>query len=444
MTSQSNPNTSHSHSAALFERAQRVLPGGVSRNTVLRQPHPAYAAFGKGCRLTDLEGVSRIDFSNNMASLIHGHAYPPIVQAVTQQLERGTAYMMATECEVTYAEHICSRNPGFDKVRFMNSGTEAIMVAIKASRAFTGRPRVAKVEGAYHGGYDYAEVSQTPKPEAWGSIDHPNSVPLAHGTPASALDEVVVIPFNDVDRALTILNEHAENIACVVLDLMPHRVGLNPVEPEFLDAIRSWASKNGSLLVLDEVITFRSTHGGLQMKYGIEADLTAMGKMIGGGFPVGAVAGRAEVMDVMNPNGEKYLFPNSGTFSANPISMTAGLAAMQDFDEPAVDRLNLLAERAMKGIDEAARAAGARACVTGGGSILRVHMKEKPPRNYREAFLSPEESLRLKTLLDHLFDAGFVMINTCTAMLSTPMGEVEIDALVAACGEGFEKIAKMP
>jgi glutamate-1-semialdehyde 2,1-aminomutase len=146
----------------------------------------------------------------------------------------------------------------------------------------------------------------------------------------------------------------------------------------------------------------------------------------------------------MNPNGEKYLFPNSGTFSANPISMTAGLAAMQDFDEPAVDRLNLLAERAMKGIDEAARATGARACVTGGGSILRVHMKEKPPRNYREAFLSPEESLRLKTLLDHLFDAGFVMINTCTAMLSTPMGEVEIDALVAACGEGFEKIAKMP
>ena len=179
------------------------------------------------------------------------------------------------------------------------------------------------------------------------------------------------------------------------------------------------------------------------MKYGVEGDLTAMGKLIGGGFPVGAVAGRAEVMDVMNPGSDTYLFPHSGTFSANPISMTAGLAAMKDFDEPAVERLNGLTARAMKGIDEAARSTGARACVTGGGSILRVHMKEQPPRNYREAFLSPEEDRRLKTLLDHLFDAGFIMINSCTAMFSTPMTEVEVDALVAACGDGFEKIASM-
>ena len=444
MSSQPETTTSQSRSADLFERAQRVLPGGVSRNTVLRQPHPAYAAHGEGCRLVDLDGVSRIDFSNNMASLIHGHAYPPIVEAVTEQLKRGTAYMMATETEVTYAEHICSRSPGFDKMRFMNSGTEAVMVAIKAARAFTGRPRIAKIEGAYHGGYDYAEVSQTPKPEAWGDIDHPNSVPLAHGTPASALDDVVVLPFNDIDRAMAILNEHVDDIAGIVLDLMPHRVGLNPIERDFLDAIRQWAHQHGALLICDEVITFRSDYGGLQMHYGIEADLTAMGKMIGGGFPVGAVAGRADVMNVMDPNGGKYLFPNSGTFSANPISMTAGLAAMKDFDEPAVERINALAQRAMTGIDEAARRTGARACVTGCGSILRVHMKEQPPRNYREAFLSPEENHRLKAMLDHLFDAGFVMINTCTAMLSTPMTEVEIDALITACGEGFEKIAKMP
>jgi glutamate-1-semialdehyde 2,1-aminomutase len=225
---------------------------------------------------------------------------------------------------------------------------------------------------------------------------------------------------------------------------MPHRVGLNPVEPEFLEAIRAWTRKNGSLLVLDEVITFRSTYGGLQMRYGVEADLTAMGKMIGGGFPVGAVAGRGDVMDVMDPNGSNYVFPHSGTFSANPISMVAGHAAMMHFDAPAVERLNALTERARHGISEAAKATGARACVTGGGSILRVHMKEQPPRNFREAFLTPEENLRLKALLDHLFEAGFIMINTCTAMMSTPMTEVEIDALVAGCSEGFEKIAKMP
>ena len=443
MTAQSDSKSRHSHSAELFERARKVMPGGVSRNTVLRQPHPPYAAFGEGCRLTDLDGRTRIDFSNNMASLIHGHAYPPIVEAVTRQLERGTAYMMATECEVSYAEHICSRNPGFEKVRFVNSGTEAIMVAIKASRAFTGRTRIAKVEGAYHGGYDYAEVSQTPRPENWGSIDRPNNVPLVQGTPDSSLDNVVIIPFNDVERAIAILEENASDLAGVVLDPMPHRVGLNPVEPEFLNAIRDWTRKNGSLLVLDEVITFRSTYGGLQMRYGVEADLTAMGKMIGGGFPVGAVAGRADVMDVMDPNGSNYVFPHSGTFSANPISMVAGHAAMIDFDEDAVDRVNALATRAYEGISEAARMSGARACVTGGGSIVRVHMKEVPPRNFREAFLSPEENLRLKTLLDHLFESGFIMINTCTAMMSTPMTEVEIDALISACGEGFEKIAGM-
>ena len=444
MTTRPDTATSQSRSAELFERARRVLPGGVSRNTVLRQPHPAYAAHGEGCRLTDLDGVTRIDFSNNMASLIHGHAYPPIVEAVSEQVKRGTAYMMATELEVVYAEHLCSRNPGFEKLRFVNSGTEAIMVAIKAARAFTGRPRIAKVEGAYHGGYDYAEVSQTPNPGNWGSVDHPNNVPVVHGTPNSALDDVVIIPFNDVERALSILDEHAEDLAGVLLDLMPHRVGLNPVEPEFLEAIRDWTRRNGSLLVLDEVITFRSTHGGLQMRFGVQADLTAMGKMIGGGFPVGAVAGRADVMDLMDPSGDKYLFPHSGTFSANPISMAAGLAAMRDFDEPAVERLNALTERASRGIADAARSTGARACVTGGGSILRVHMKEHAPRNFREAFLSPDENARLKALLDHLFESGFIMINTCTAMMSTPMTEQEIDSLVAACGAGFEKIAQMP
>ena len=444
MTTPANITATDSASARLFERAQQVLPGGVSRNTVLRKPHPAYAARGEGCRLTDLDGVTRIDFSNNMASLIHGHAYPPIVEAVTRQVQNGTAFMMATEAEVAFAEHLCARSPGFEKVRFMNSGTEAIMVSIKAARAFTGRPRIAKVEGAYHGGYDYAEVSQTPNPDTWGSIDRPNNVPVVHGTPESALDDVVIIPFNDVERALAILDRHADDLAGILLDLMPHRVGLNPVEPEFLLALRDWTRKNGSLLLLDEVITFRSTHGGLQQRFGVEADLTAMGKMIGGGFPVGAVAGRADVMDLMNPSGDNYLFPHSGTFSANPISMAAGHAAMKDFDEPAVERLNALTDRARAGITEAARTTGARACVTGGGSILRVHMKDEPPRNFREAFLSPEENVRLKTMLDHLFDAGFVMINTCTAMMSTPMTETEIDALIEGCESGFKKIASMP
>jgi glutamate-1-semialdehyde 2,1-aminomutase len=432
--------TQVSTSAALYERALQVLPGGVSRNTVLRDPHPLYADFGAGCRLTDIEGVTRIDFANNMASLIHGHADPDIVRAVTAQLGKGSAFTMATAVEVQYAEHLCSRNTGFEKIRFVNSGTEALMVMLKASRAFTGRAKIAKVEGAYHGGYDYAEVSQAPNPETWGDIDHPKSVPLAHGTPESALNDVVIIPFNDPERAIAILDEHADELACVLLDLMPHRVGLRPADQEFVTAIRDWTKQNGSLLVLDEVITFRTEYGGLQSRYGITADLTALGKMIGGGFPIGAVAGRAEVMEVLNPRSKKLLFPHSGTFSANPISITAGLVAMQKFDTPAVERLNTLAKRAIMGIEQAIEQTGATACVTGSGAMFRVHMKAQPPRNFREAYLTPEENKKLLILLDHLFDEGMAMINTCTATLSTAMTEAEIDALIAAFQSGFEKL----
>ena len=207
--------------------------------------------------------------------------------------------------------------------------------------------------------------------------------------------------------------------------------------------IRDWTKRNGALLVLDEVITFRTEHAGLQSRYGITADLTAMGKMIGGGFPIGAVAGRSDVMEVLNPRSKKLLFPHSGTFSANPISITAGLVAMKKFDKPAVDRLNALAKRAIEGIEEAIKETGATACVTGGGAMFRVHMKAQPPRNFREAYLTPEENKKLLVLLDHLFDEGMVMINTCTATLSTAMTEVEIDALIAAMKTGFEKLVAM-
>src|SRR5204862_1218014 len=204
--------TDLSRSAALYERALKVLPGGVSRNAILRAGHPTYVQCGKGCRVTDIEGVTRIDFSNNMASLIHGHACPELIHGATEQMTRCTAFMMGTEIEVRYAEHLCSRNRSFEKMRFMNSGTEAIMVALKAARAFTGRPKIAKAEGAYHGVYDYADVSQGSTPATWGRIDHPRSVPLVHGTPESALKDVVVFPFNDTERTLTILDEHAKDL----------------------------------------------------------------------------------------------------------------------------------------------------------------------------------------------------------------------------------------
>ncbi|MDJ0791684.1 MAG: aspartate aminotransferase family protein [Acidimicrobiia bacterium] len=433
--------TSTSQSAELYERALRTLPGGVSRNTVLRTPHPLYVDHAEGCRVTDIEGVERIDFANNMASLIHGHAQPAIIAAVSEQIHKGTAFTLATEIEIAYAEHLTGRSISFERIRFVNSGTEAVMGALKAARAATGRPKVAKVEGAYHGLYDFAEVSQTSNPTNWGSEEKPQSVPVAHGTPAMVLENVVVLPFNDPERATAILDEHKGEIACVIVDPMPHRVGLVPAEPAYVDALRTWTADDGALLVFDEVITFRTEYGGFQERYHVVPDLTAMGKIIGGGFPVGAIAGSAEVMEVMNPLASSVRFPHSGTFSANPVTMSAGLVAMRLFDHEAVARLNGLASRAVTGIQEAIEATGIDACVTGTGSMFRVHLKPEPPLNHREAFLTKDEAHRLGVLLDHLFDAGFMMINTCSATLSTPMGEPEIDALIEAFAGGFEKIS---
>ncbi len=433
----------NTRSQRIYERALKVMPGGVSRNAVLRRPHPFYVERGEGCYVTDIEGVRRIDFANNMASLIHGHAHPAVVEAVSAQVRRGTAFTFATEVEVAYAEHMVARSRSFEKIRFVNSGTEAVMCCLKAARAHTRRPKVAKVEGAYHGLYDYAEVSQTAQPANWGKPDRPARVPVVQGTPASALDDVVIIPFNDPARALALLDEHGADLACVLVDPLPHRVGMVPATPGFIAALRRWTRDNGALLVFDEVITFRTEYGGTQEWFEDRPDLTALGKMIGGGFPVGAIAGCAEVMDVLNPLADKVLFPHSGTFSANPVTMTAGLAAMELFSRDEVARLNALGERARTQIAEAIRAADVPACVTGGGSMFRIHMKPVAPADYRAAYVGPVEAALIKGLLDHLFDHGIMLINSCSGTLSTPMTGTEIDALTDALLGGLRKIREM-
>ncbi len=434
----------YSRSRQIYERALGVLPGGVSRNTVLRRPYPLYASKGEGCYLTDVEGHRRIDFANNMASLIHGHAHPVIVEAVTRQLQKGTGYTFATEVEVELAEHMTRRTKGFEKIRFVNSGTEAVMCCLKAARAYTGRPKIAKVEGAYHGLYDYAEVSQTAQPANWGEAKQPRSIAVAQGTPRSALDEVIVIPFNNPEVALAILDRHAGELACVLVDPMPHRVGFIPAGAPFIEALRNWTQQHGALLVFDEVITYRSAYGGAQEWFPEGPDLTALGKMIGGGFPVGAVTGRKEVMEVFNPLAEKVLFPHSGTFSANPITMTAGLAAMEYFDRERVANLNRLGAVARRQIGEAIRSAGIPACVTGGGSIFRIHMKTRPPRNYRESYVTAGEARLVRALIEHALEEGIILISTCSGTLSTPMNQPEIDRLTEVLLSGFRKIKAMP
>ncbi|MBT4889953.1 MAG: aspartate aminotransferase family protein [Rhodospirillales bacterium] len=421
-----------SKSTELFTRAQGVLPGGVSRNTLLRDPHPLYVSHGQGCKVTDVDGVERLDFANNMASLIHGHAHPAMVEAISAQLARGTAFTMATEAEIIYAEHLCSRAPGFDKIRFVNSGTEAVMAGVKAARAYTNRPKIVKAEGTYHGAYDYVEVSQAPGPDDWGDAGHPKSVPLAVGTPDGIMSDVVVIPYNDIEASLSILDEHQDDIACVLIDPIPHRVGLIPADQPFVKALREWATANGALLMFDEVITFRSEVGGMQQRYGVQPDLTSMGKVIGGGFPVGALAGCDDVMDVFVSKGAGPRLPHSGTFSANPVTMTAGRIAMELYDAEAVTRLNGLGDMARSKLEEAIKIADVPGSVTGAGSLFRLHLKSEPPRNYRSTFPTPAEKKALSQFINGMYDEGIMMVHTAMGVLSTPMGEAEIDRLAEA------------
>jgi glutamate-1-semialdehyde 2,1-aminomutase len=428
-------------SEEIYKRACEVIPGGVSRNTVFHRPYPYYVSSASGCYITDISGVERIDFNNNMSSLIHGHAHPAVVKAVKEQIDRGTAYTMATEVEVEYAGLLCERASGFEKIRFVNSGTEAVMAMIKASRAFTGRPKIAKAEGAYHGTYDFAEISQTANPGNWGDIDAPNSVPVAYGTPQGVLDDVIIFPFNDIERTLALLDRHADSIACVVVDPVPHRVGFMPATAEFIEGLYKWTRENGALLVFDEVVTFRVNYGGAQEGYSVRPDLTAMGKIIGGGFPIGAFAGRADIMKVLDPRESTLLLPHSGTFSANPVSLTAGRVVMEMFDREAVARLNALTAAARGQIGEAIKIADVPVSITGAGSMFRFHLKETPPVNYREAYQGKEEKGLINEVLDYVFlEEKIMLINTCACMFSTVMTEKEVDRLAEAMLGAFRFI----
>ena len=425
-------------SEEIYKRACKVLPGGVSRNTVYRKPFPNYVSQAYGCHITDVDGTERLDFANNMASLIHGHACPAIVEAVIRQLKTGTAYTMASETEVDFAAYLCERIDAVEKIRFVNSGTEAVMTMIKASRAFTGRPKIAKAEGAYHGTYDFAEISQTASPENWGDVDKPNSVPLAYGTPKGVLQDVIIFPFNDTERTINILDQHADEIACVLIDPVPHRVGLVPGKAEYIEAIYNWTRKNGALLVFDEVVTLRVNFGGAQADYSVRPDLTAMGKIIGGGFPVGALGGRADVMKVLDPAESKILFPHSGTFSANPITMTAGHVAMKQFDKEAVDRLNKLTAKAISQTEEAVRIADVPVSITGSGSMFRIHLRPTPPKTYREAYQTKEAKGVMNELLEYMYNKEkMLLINTLSCMFSTVLTQNEVDKLSEALLRAF-------
>jgi glutamate-1-semialdehyde 2,1-aminomutase len=411
-------------SHALFERAKQVLPGGNTRHTVCFRPFPVYARSGSGCHVTDEDGVRRIDFVNNYTSLIHGHAHPVVTQAIEEQVRRLVAVGLPTANEVELAELLVERLVGVEQVRFANSGTEAVMMAIKAARAFTGRQRIAKVEGADHGGYDHAEIGLRPDPDAWGDAAAPVSTRGYPGQPASIAEDVVLLPWGDAAAAGAILDREGLSLAAVLFDPLPSRLAYAELDPAFLEVLEDARRRHGLLLLADEVYSLRLGFNGAQGRYGFVPDLTAMGKIIGGGLPVGAVGGRRDVMSVFDLTSGGPAVLHGGTFNANPATMAAGLAAMQLYTPAAVARLDELGDRLRRGLKTSLAAANRPGQVAGRGSLTALSLSDRPIRDYR--------SLRDASQFDALQPRGKPTLSRshmprCCAPL-TPLCQISVAA----------------
>ena len=429
-------------SRRLFERARKVMPGGNTRTTVFIEPFPIYAARGEGCRVWDVDGNAYYDCINNFTAMIHGYGHPEVTAAVIDQMPHGTAFGAPTESEIELAELLVGRLPSVEQIRFANSGTEAVMMAIKAARAFTGRPKIVKIEGAYHGSYDFAEVSLDSSPANWGDL--PASTPYARGTPRGVLDDVIAVPFNDVEALRAVFAAHGEAIAGVLIDPMPNRAGLIPARKDYLDAMAEVARAAGALVVFDEVISFRLGHSGAQGLWDIAPDLTALGKIIGGGFPVGAVGGRAEVMAVFDPTQGKPALPHGGTFTANPVTMRAGLAAMKALTPESFVRLDRLGALLREGIAASLARHGLAGQCVGLGSLFKVHFTALPVTDYRSVYPGPAERKKLDAFHKGLLDRGVLSASYGLFALSTPMTEDDGQAILSAIDGTLGEIAARP
>lgn len=414
------------------EAARAYMPGGDTRSIAYWAPYPLYIASGGGCRIRDVDGHTYIDFVNNYTSLILGHAHPAVQAAMADQMPLGTAYAAGIPLQAELAAELCRRVPGVERLRFCNSGTEATLFALRAARAFTGRPKVIKMEGGFHGTHDAVEYSVHPDPAQAGPADAPVAVADTPGLPPGLAPDVLVAPYNDAAAVARLLAAHPGQVAAVLMEPVPGVAGYITPEPGYLEVVRDLTRRDGALLVFDEVQTLRVAPGGAQALYGVTPDLTAMAKIIGGGLPVGAFGGRAEIMELFNPARPGFI-SHSGTFNGNALTVAAGLAVLRELTPAAYERLSSLGARLRAGLAAAYAAAGIRGCVTGVASLLNVHFAPGPIRNYRDAARAPKELYALVHLA--MLNRGIYMAPRGMMNLSLPMGEAEVDAAVAAFAE---------
>jgi glutamate-1-semialdehyde 2,1-aminomutase len=422
-------------SAKLFADAQELIPGGV--NSPVRAfrsvgGHPRFITRAKGARLYDVDGNSYLDYVLSWGPMILGHAAPSVISTIKQAAARGTSYGAPTELEVTLARMIRDAFPSMEKVRLVSSGTEAVMSAIRVARGFTKRDNVLKFEGCYHGHSDYLLAKA-------GSGLATLGIPDSLGVPADFAQHTLTAPYNDIRAVQQIVKERRDTLACIILEPIAANMGVVPPAPGFLAALRQLTEEHGILLIFDEVISgFRVTYGGAQALYGIPPDLTVLGKIIGGGLPVGAYGGRKEIMDMIAPLGPVY---QAGTLSGNPLAVSAGIETLKHLKARGIyKKLEETSAALAKGIGDAAKKAGVPLTQTRVGSILGAFFTSGPVVDWNTAKLS--DTKRYGQFFHAMLEQGVYLAPSQfeATFLSTAHSTRDIDYTIKAAAAAFKKL----
>jgi len=419
-------------------RAKQRLPGGDTRTATAYTPYPTYMTKGRGCYLYDVDGNEYIDMLNNYTSLIHGHAHPKIIKAVQSQMQKGSVLGSASEIQYRHAEHLCTRVPSMEMVRYGNSGTEGTLFAMRAARAFTGKSMFIKMDGGYHGSHDFIEVNVFPGSGRGPDADGLPARQVEPGAPKSVLEDMRVVSFNDLNAVEMILKKCAGKIAAIMLEPMLGALGMVPPQPGYLKALKELTERHGVLLIFDEVITFRISTGGIQKSAGVLPDLTALGKIIGGGLPVGAFGGRKDIMTLFDPNRPNPIF-HSGTFNGADVIMAAGLTALELYDQAALEKVNTLGEKLRNGVTDAFKKKGIAGQATGLGSLGQIHWRMGEITNAMDTIEGMSKAGDLIRFVHlELMNRGFYCAKRGMLVISTAMDDTTVDKFLEAFGETLD------
>ena len=413
-----------------WEASKPVMPGGVMKGAYFQPPHPVYVDRAQDCYLFDIDGNRYVDFSNHHTAAILGHNPPEVISALHEQADRGLAFGSPTTLEKDVAEELTKRVPSVEKVRYTNSGTEASLNAARMVRAVSGKPLIAKFEGAYHGSNDAVEFNTKPPNEEDGPADSPNTVPTYEGMPEHGEENVVILPYNDIESVELILRQHQDRLAAVFFDGRPTWYD---IPFDFARFLRRITEELGILLVFDEVISFRSGYSGYQGVVGVEPDLTLFGKIVGGGMPVGAIGGKAAVMDILDTNDGPTGMYQSGTFAGNHFTLAAGLATLRALTPEVFRHLDGLRVRLTGRLDQVMAGTGMGYQILSQGTTVRLYFSDNPVRNNRDA-AEVDDGMFARLILG-LLAKGYYSRDNMGFILSKPMTEEHVDGLAQAVGE---------